>query len=49
MTKDEKIAKITEMAKTQFGDNWLACLWGSSRVLLSDKDLNIIIRVLENK
>jgi len=49
MTKDEKIAKVTELAKAQFGDNYLACLWGSSRVLLSDNDLNIILKVLENK
>ena len=49
MTKDEKIEKITTMAKAQYGDHWLAVLWGSSRVLLSDKDLNIIIKVLENK
>jgi hypothetical protein len=49
MTKDEKIAKITEMAKAEYGDNWLAVLWGSSRVLLSDRDLNIIISVLEKK
>jgi hypothetical protein len=49
MTKDEKIEKITNMAKKEYGDNWLAVLWGSSRVLLSDKDLNIIISVLEKK
>ena len=49
MTKDEKIEKITTMAKAQYGDNWLSVLWGSSRVLLSDKDLNIIISVLEKK
>jgi hypothetical protein len=49
MTKDEKIAKVTKLAKEQFGDNYLACLWGSSRVLLSDKDLNIILSVLEKK
>ena len=49
MTKDEKIAKVTELAKAQFGDNYLVCLWGSSRVLLSDSDLNIILKVLENK
>lgn len=49
MTKDEKIAKVAEMAKAEYGDNWLAVLWGSSRVLLSDRDLDIILSVLEKK
>jgi homoserine kinase len=37
------------LAKEAHGDNAWAALWGSASVLLSDKDLDVIIKVMENK
>lgn len=47
MTKDEKIDLAVNMAKEKYGEMWLAGLWGSARVLLSEKDLDVIIKVME--
>ena len=47
MSKDEKIDLAVSLAKEKYGDNWLAGLWGSSRVLLSEKDLDVIINVMK--
>ena len=37
------------LAREAHGDNAWAALWGSASVLLSDKDLDVIIKVMENK
>ena len=37
-----------ELAKEAHGANAWAALWGSASVLLSDKDLDTVIRVMEN-
>jgi hypothetical protein len=37
------------LAKEAHGENAWAALWGSASVLLSDKDLDVIIKVMENK
>ena len=47
MIKDELRAKAVELAKEKYGDNYLAGLWGSAAVLLTEKDLQVIIRVME--
>ena len=47
MNKDEKIDLAVNMAKEKYGEHWLAGLWGSARVLLSEKDLDVIIKVME--
>lgn len=49
MTRNEKIAKCSELAKEQYGDQWLAGLWGSAQVFLSERNLDLIIKVMENK
>jgi hypothetical protein len=47
MTKDEKKDLAVKLAKEKYGENWLAGLWGSAAVLLSEKDFQIIINVME--
>jgi hypothetical protein len=47
MTNHELRNKAVELAKEKYGDNWLAGLWGSASVLLSDKDLKVIVSVME--
>jgi hypothetical protein len=42
LTKD-----IATLAKEKHGDNWLAYLWGASQVLLNEKDLQMILELLE--
>jgi hypothetical protein len=41
LTKD-----IAALAKEKHGENWLAYLWGASQVLLSEKDLQMILELL---
>lgn len=36
-----------KLAKEKYGSDYLSALWGSASVLLSDKDLEVIIRVME--
>ena len=47
MTKDEKLDLAVKLAKEKYGENWLAGLWGSARVLLSEKNVDVIVRVME--
>jgi ribulose-5-phosphate 4-epimerase/fuculose-1-phosphate aldolase len=47
MIKDELRDEAVRLAKERYGDNWLAGLWGSASVLLSEKELKIIINVME--
>lgn len=47
MIKDELRDKAIELAKEKYGDNYLAGLWGSASVLLTEKDLQVIINVME--
>jgi len=35
------------LAKEKYGDHALAYLWGSASVLLTEKDLDVVIRVME--
>ena len=47
MIKDELRDKAVELAKEKYGDNYLAGLWGSAGVLLTEKDLDTVIKVME--
>ena len=38
--------KAIELAKEKYGDNYLSALWGSASVLLTDKDLKVIVSVM---
>lgn len=37
------------LAKENFGEQAWAALWGSASVLLTEKDLDTVIRVMEKK
>ena len=37
------------LAKEQYGEHAHSALWGSASVLLSEKDLDTVIRVMEKK
>ena len=39
--------KAIELAKERYGNDYLSALWGSASVLLTEKDLEVIIRVME--
>ena len=41
--------EIAQLAKDKKGDMWLAYLWGCSQALLKEKDLKIILELLEDK
>ena len=47
MIKDELREQAVAMAKEKYGDNWLAGLWGCAGVLLTEKDFQVIISVME--
>ena len=47
MIKDELREQAVTMAKEKYGDNYLAGLWGCAGVLLTEKDLKVIISVME--
>lgn len=47
MTKDEKRDLAISLAKAKYGEQWLAGLWGCAAVLLSEKDFQVIISVME--
>jgi hypothetical protein len=47
MIKDELRDKAIELAKEKYGENYLSALWGSASVLLTEKDLQIIVNVME--
>ena len=41
--------EVTRLAKEKKGDMYLAYLWGCSQALLKEKDLKIILELLEDK
>lgn len=47
MNKNEKRDLAIKLSKEKYGDDWLAGLWGCSSVLLSEKDFEVIISVME--
>jgi hypothetical protein len=47
MTTHEKRELAYALAKEKYGDNAHAALWGSASVLISEKDLDTVIRVME--
>ena len=47
MNKDEKLDLAVKLAKEKYGEQWLAGLWGCASVLLSEKDFEVIARVME--
>jgi hypothetical protein len=49
MSTHEKRDLAYALAKEAHGDNAWAALWGSASVLLTEKDLDVIIRVMEKK
>ena len=47
MILQEKRDLAVSLAKEKYGDNYLAALWGSAGVLLTEKDLDTVIKVME--
>jgi len=47
MTIFEKRELAEKLAKEKYTENYLSALWGSAQVLLQEKDLDTIIRVME--
>lgn len=47
MNTQELRDEAVKLAKEKYGDNYLAGLWGSASVLLTEKDLQVIINVME--
>ena len=47
MDKQDKRDLAYKLAVEKYGDNAYVALWGSAGVLLSDKDLDVIIKVME--
>lgn len=47
MNLQEKRELAVSLAKEKYGDDWLAGLWGCASVLLSEKDFEVIARVME--
>ena len=48
MILQEKRDLAIALAKEYYGDNYLSALWGSASVLLTEKDLDIIVKVMES-
>jgi hypothetical protein len=48
MIKDELRDEAVKLAKEKYGDNYLAGLWGCAGALLTEKDFQIIINVMES-
>ena len=44
--KEQLVKDLVSVAKEKHGDNWIAYLWGASQVLLSEKDLQMILELL---
>ena len=49
MTKHELRELAFNLAKENHGDQKYAALWGAAAVLLSEKDLQIVVKVMEMK
>jgi hypothetical protein len=48
-TKIEMIETINTLAEKQYGENSRTFLWGAARTFLSEKDLAIILEMLNEK
>ena len=48
MILQEKRDLAVTLAKEYYGENYLSALWGSASVLLTEKDLDIIVKVMES-
>ena len=48
MIRDDKKELAIKLAKEYYGENYLSALWGSASVLLTEKDLDIILKVMES-
>ena len=48
-TKIEMIETINTLAEKQYGEHSTSFLWGASRVFLDEKDLAIILEMLNEK
>ena len=49
MSLQDKRNLAYALAREKYVENAFAALWGSASVLLTEKDLDTIIRVMENK
>jgi hypothetical protein len=49
MNKHELRENAVNLAKENYGTDKYAVLWGAASVLLTEKDLQVIINVLEKK
>jgi len=49
MSLQDKRDLALALAKENFGDHAYAAVWGSASVLLTEKDLDIVIKVMEKK
>ena len=47
MNEYELREKAYELAKEKYAENAHAALWGSASVLISEKDLDTVIKVME--
>ena len=47
MDKQDKRDLAYKLAVEKYGDNAHVALWGSAQVLLSEKDLDVMIKVME--
>jgi hypothetical protein len=47
MSLQEKKDLAINLAKEKYGENYLSGLWGCSSVLLTEKDFEVIARVME--
>jgi hypothetical protein len=48
MDKNEKIELAIKLAKEKYDKDYLSGLWGCASVLLTEKDFDLIIKVMEN-
>ena len=47
MNTQELRDEAVKLAKEKYGSDYLSALWGSASVLLTDRDLEVIVRVME--
>jgi hypothetical protein len=47
MDKQDKRDLAVKLAKEKYGDNYLSALWGSAGALLTETDLDVMIKVME--
>jgi hypothetical protein len=49
MSLQDKRNLAYALAREKYAENAFAALWGSAGVLLTEKDLDTVIKVMENK